>query len=456
MRLELFGLIDETIKQLNLLNPSFQYVETKVKDCFHQLIEQTGLEIIAIDSRIKSEASLKEKIIRNKYYLNCESAQDVLAALPDLVGITIECRFISEENQIYRALLPFFVIDREEFNPCLLDPHLFLSCKTMQPQQQRNGFTLYRIDGYYLFNGNRVNFELQIKSLVHRFWSDIEHQVVYKNTQFLYNNSFMKQVLSSVHDSLEVVDHQLQIISRQMMAESQDNRDFGMSEKGFKMFLAKSINDLYTMKMVDSLGFTTDFKKCSAILSQYIYIHDFVRSEHPSMRMLEYFEHFNLLKVCDLDFTEPIYLEQDYQNPDPFSDLLGKYWQSILNIDYEWHVFFVMLFIIEPGNNIQDFTQFITVIKGMLVNRIWYEGKFNFLDLILAQQLRDALILEIAQAMVKVGRIEIVHEDKLLSILELFRQFVDELEQKIMEDPVLLSHKEDFLKSLNQKIVALF
>lgn len=454
MRLELFGLIDSTIHQLKLEYPSFQYVENQVKECFRKIMADADIEFINIESRIKKEASLKEKIIRNKYYLDCNTADEVLLLLPDLVGVTIQCRFISEENRIYHALLPYFE-DMSENSCCKIDKNLHLCLKVPQPQQQRNGFTLYRIDGWYLFNGKRINFELQIKSLVHRFWSDIEHQVVYKNTQFLYNDSFMKQVLSSVHDSLEIVDHQLEIISRQMILDSQENRDFGMSEKAFKMFLARSINDLYSMKMIDSLGFTTDFKKCSAILSQYIYINDFMQSENPSMRMIEYVEHFNLLKMLDFDFSEPIYMDE-YRNDDPFSDWIGKYWQSIVNIDYEWHVFFVMLFIIEPGNNIQDFTRFIRVIKGMIVNRRWYNERFRMLHEIEAQKLRDLLLTEVAKAMVQVGKIEIVHEDKLHSILKLFADFVVNFENELLEDRSCLNCLDEVLKDLNNRIVALF
>lgn len=456
MRLELFSLIDATIDLLNLQNPSYQYVEKKVKEVFHALMNKTELEYIDIDSRIKQEASLKEKIIRNKYYLDCHSPEEVLLALPDLVGLTIECRFISEENLIYRTILDYFVECENSFSQCILDENLYLDCYAPQPQRQRNGFIIYRMDGYYLFNGTRINFELQIKSLVHRFWSDIEHQVVYKNTSFLYNDSFIKEVLSSIHDSLEVVDHQLEIISTQIKAGQNDTADFGVSERSFKLFLSKAINDLYNLKMTNSLGFTTDFKKCSAILSQYIYIHDFMRSEEPGVRMIEYLEHFNLLKILDMDFSMPIYLEQDFQNPDPFCDILGKYWQNIINIDYEWHVFFYMLFILEPGNNIQDFTCFISVIKGLLVNRIWYEERFRMLKVIEAQQLKDALLKEIANAMVKVGKVEIVHEDRLLSIMELFKSFVKELEEKIEEDPNVLNNIDPILKQLNNSIVALF
>ncbi len=38
------------------------------------------------------------------------------------------------------------------------------------------------------------------------------------------------------------------------------------------------------------------------------------------------------------------------------SSAVGKYLISVLNSDYDWYVFFRMLFAIEPGNNIHDFT----------------------------------------------------------------------------------------------------
>ena len=456
MLLAMFDLIDKTIEQLEMKNPSFQYVENMVKTCLHELLQQSNVEYIAIDSRIKSAASLKEKIIRNKYYLNCQKAEDVLLLLPDLIGITIACQFISEENQIYQVILPFFTLGDDEFGRCHFDENLYLNCGAVQPQKQRNGFTLYRIDGYYLFNDKRINFELQIKSLVHRFWSDIEHQVVYKNTSYIYNDSFMKQVLSSVHDSLEVVDHQLQIGSNQIRRESLDNRDFGMSEKGFKMFLAKSISDLYTQKMINSVGFTTDFKKCSAILSQFIYIHDFIRNENPTLKMLEYFEHFNLLKECDLDFTRPISFDKDYEHEDAFCNILGKYWQSIINSDYEWHVFFIMMFAIEPNSSMQDFTQFIVVIKSMLIHRIWFDQCFSCLEVEKAEQLRESLSAQLAHSLVQIGRIEMIYEENLFLVLEAFTCFVEELENCILENSQVMMELDEILISLNAKILALF
>ena len=66
MRLELFDLIDDTVRLLDLNNPAYQYVEGSIKSCFEHLLEDTMDVVVGFSSRIKSSGSLKEKIIRNK------------------------------------------------------------------------------------------------------------------------------------------------------------------------------------------------------------------------------------------------------------------------------------------------------------------------------------------------------------------------------------------------------
>ncbi|MBE6108211.1 MAG: RelA/spoT family protein [Erysipelotrichaceae bacterium] len=456
MRLQLFELVDQSTEMLRMKQPTFQYVEKKVVEVFRRILSDKDVDSIAFTSRIKSAKSLKEKMIRNKYYLECHTPEDVFLMLPDLIGVTVECRFISDENKIYQQLLGHFKPYVQGYAQCIEDDQLFLNLNMPQPQTQRNGFTLYRIDGYYLFGDERVNFEFQIKALVHRFWSEIEHQVVYKNPHIIFNDRFMKSVLSSIHDNLEVVDHQLQIVYEQMLVQSAENSDFGMSEQGFKSFLAKSINDLYSIKMVESLGFTTDFKKCSAILSQYIYIKDFLNSENPHYRMIEYFEHFNLLKISNLDFTQPIYLEKQFYHSDPFCDELGRYWQSILNEDYEWHVFFVMLFAVEPGNNLEDFHLFLEILRNLVVENRWYETVFSECSALVGQMAKDALVHCIAKCMIKSGKIDFIYEEKLIRVMEVFRKHVDALSSFCSDDEQLEKLLPDSLKHLERKLDAIF
>ena len=456
MRLELFDLVDKSTRMLEMKQPAFLYVEKKVVDVFKTILSNKDVDSIAFTSRIKSAKSLKEKMIRNKYYLECETPEDVLHLLPDLIGVTVECRFISDENRIYNQLLNHFVPNYKGYAQCIDDENLYLNLNMPQPQTQRNGFTLYRIDGFYMLEKERVNFEFQIKALVHRFWSEIEHQVVYKNPHIIFNDRFMKSVLSSIHDNLEVVDHQLQIVYEQMLMQSAENTDFGMSEQGFKSFLAKSINDLYSIKMVESLGFTTDFKKCSAILSQYIYIKDFLNSENPHFRMIEYFEHFNLMKISELDFTQPIYLEKSFVHKDPFCEELGRYWQSVLNTDYEWHVFFVMLFAVEPGNNLEDFHVFLEILRSLVFEKRWYDSVFSDCSALVGQMAKDALVQCVARCMIASGKIDMIYEENLIQIAEIFRTHVNALSSFCSDDQQLEKLLPDSLKHLERKLSAIF
>jgi ppGpp synthetase/RelA/SpoT-type nucleotidyltranferase len=83
-----------------------------------------------------------------------------------------------------------------------------------------------------MFNSERINFELQIKSLVHRFWSEIEHEVVYKNPDFVVYDKFMKNMLGAVRDNLDVVDRQLEIMYNEISNESR-HAAIGMNQESF-------------------------------------------------------------------------------------------------------------------------------------------------------------------------------------------------------------------------------
>ena len=84
--------------------------------------------------------------------------------------------------------------------------------------------------------------------------------------------------------------------------------------------------------------------------------------ENAKVKMVDYLEHLNLLFESDLDFKAPIFLEDEFVPKDKFSEILGNYWISRMNIDFEWHVFFVMLFAIEPDSATNDFVNFISII----------------------------------------------------------------------------------------------
>ena len=448
MQLALFEFINKTIEEFELNHATYEYVENNLKRILNEALTKNDESVLKISSRIKNKDSLKEKLIRNKFYLDYKTSTEALANLHDLIGLSIECRFISDEARIYNKLFKIFKHYHGNYYRCLANENVFLNLRMPQPQLQRNGFTIYRLDGYYTFNDKHINFELQIKSLVHGFWSEVEHQVVYKNTNFVAYDGFMKNLLGTIRDCLDVVDRQLEIVYKQILDNNHSNEDIGMDEHNFKIFVAKTINDLLMIKLNEEIGFNIDFKKCSSILSQYIYINDFINSENPQVKMVDYFEHLNFLRISDLTFTQTLKLERPYQNEDPFCNTLGRYFESIMNIDYEWHVFFVMLFAIQASDNIQDFTQFINVIKNLIIQPTWFKNKFSkYEDKTKAQ---NFLLEQLAICMVNNGKINIIHEDNLYKIMIMFKEFVETLEKEYSSLEQFEKDK-DFIKEILQR-----
>lgn len=455
MKLELFDFIEDTLAYFEKKNPSYEYAEGRILDTYKKLYPIEKNDVIHLHTRIKGKDSLKEKLIRNHFYLDYETPKEAIDNLHDLIGITVECRFIRNETEMYQSLFSHFTKQVEEYAVCNEDPNLFLNLSQPQPQLQRNGFTIYRLDGYYLFNDERINYELQIKSLVHHFWSNIEHEVVYKNPDFVMYDTFNKEMLGAIRDNLDVVDRQLEIMYNEISNQSKQAQ-IGMDEKGFKTFAARSINELVNRKMKDSVGFATDFKKCSAILAQYIYIRDFVNGEHNQVTMIEYLELLNYLNDSEIDFKQKIQLNKPYQSDDPFCNILGQYFMKEFNHDFLWHVFFYMLFEIRPGDNDEDFKDFVEIIRILIIQPGWYSDTFMKMSIQEGDEIRDLLEETLAQALVDSNTIEIVHEDMLYECMLRFRHKVNEIDMKFDSYEEVMNEKDFIVSTLYHDIYTIF
>ncbi len=96
MRLQVFDLIDETLLLLEQNNTFYHEAEQDIRNIIQTLFQDDREYLLDLNSRVKSKESLREKIIRNRFYKECNQAQDILDQLSDLIGVTIECRFIVE------------------------------------------------------------------------------------------------------------------------------------------------------------------------------------------------------------------------------------------------------------------------------------------------------------------------------------------------------------------------
>lgn len=456
MKLELFNKIDETLNLLKIRKEDYQQIRKEIKYILLDVLNRKNEMIMDISSRVKTADSLREKIIRNRLYLKHETSQEILDNLSDLIGLKIECRFIEEEKEVFKILKNYFNIKNDDCYYCSDKyPFLKLELDSEQPQLQRNGFTIYRVDGYYQRDQEKIRFELQIKSMVNSFWGDIEHKLVYKNTNYYVYDKFMKELLSSINSNLTIIDNQLRIIYNEM--ENSDRHQMGLvSEENFEKMLAKAINDLFTEKLKMSIGFTINVKNTSDILGHYIFLKNIKDDLGNPEKSNSLFTIFKKLNSVDIDFSEVITMETEFTSKDEFKQIMGNYLFSQLNVDYEWYVFFQMLFALEDGNNIEDFSLFMEIMKDYIVDDYWFKTSFMKLDMNDAIKVQNACLVFLANALCEVGTIKIIYNDKLIEIRKAFTIFIEELEKRVISFHDFEHYQDAYYERLNTEISNIF
>lgn len=455
MRLKLFDIIDETLSLMDEHQDTYVEVQSKINKTLDTLFKHQEM-VVGMRSRIKSKESFREKIIRNRLYVEFGSAKEILANLHDLIGFCIECRFIDDEYRVLTQLRNHFSIRNEEdgYYSCKENPSLFFDCDSYQPKIQKNGFAIYRIDGYYMENGIKVNVELQIKALVHSFWGDIEHKLVYKNTNYYVYDDFMKDLLASIKGYLTITDRQLNVIYEQMQVNAAN--DGIITEGGFEQQISKAINDLFAVKMSESVGFNLNIKNTSAILGHYIFIKDIHHDGGNNDRIASLFRTFKKLNTIQIDFENTIEMEEGFCSHNVFVQILGNYLLSIINQDYDWFVFFKMLFAIEPGNNMEDFILFLKVIENYMVDHYWLNTSFIKLSMEDACLLHDECYRILATSLCEMNSIKIIHEHKMVKIHDAFRTFVQELEKRVMSYRDFMDYRDAYYQDWLEQMKKIF
>ncbi|MBR2794944.1 MAG: hypothetical protein IKE16_09895 [Solobacterium sp.] len=452
MRLDLFDFIDRCMEEYDLRKASFEYAEKVIYEHFKGLVKEDNADIVAVFSRVKSRESLREKLLRNKFYLNYETPHQALGALSDLIGVTLECRFIRSESELYKKIRTYFTdINEEGYALSLSNDDIVLNLGTPQPQMQRNGFAIYRVDGRYRFSNGYIGFELQIKSLVHRFWSEIEHEVVYKNQEIIRNDRFMTRMLGTIRDSLDVVDHQLETVYNEMLLESREAQ-IGFDERSFKTMATSSLNELFIRKMNESVGFSTSFKHDSEILSQYIYITEFIYGGNPEVKMVEFLEGLSILSHSKIDFSSKLVATSEIVTDEPFVKTLGQYFLDVMNVDFEWHTFFTVLCALQTGNVSEDIEKFATVIRSLIIQPKWYSERFSSWSEEEAAEARAFLAKSLAQGMISSNTIHMIHEDYILKLINYFWNIVDTAENSCLDYESFCARKEELSSRMEHEI----
>ncbi|WP_025640618.1 GTP pyrophosphokinase [Schnuerera ultunensis] len=363
MRLEIFDFIDDTIVLVDgmrdLLEEGNRELEYFFKEKFLDLDN-----ILNISSRVKSSMSLKEKIFRNNFYLKYDSPGELIENLSDLIGVRIECRFIEDEEEVYGKL--FEIFNKPEGNGYYYNegkPNILLKLDEKQPQLQKNGFGIYKIDGKYIKDNRVLKFELQIKSLVNVFWGEVEHKVLYKNYKYLLTEELFKDVMYSLRENLSMVDRQLMILFNHLKDMDESNID--KRREQLESILSKLIYEIYSEKTKKEFGFVVDYRKsCDVIVSYVLRKNGSKEPQSYDEVFLKVLERLYRIKENEIYLDRHIEFEREIEYEDDFCEKIGEAILEIINKDFKWNLFFKIIFQLETGNNAEEFEGFLVFLRN--------------------------------------------------------------------------------------------
>ena len=458
MELKLFGFIEDVLERLEEMRPMLEEVGSEIEGFFENLLLTTNKGYLNINTRVKSQKSLKEKIIRNQYYQKYDTKEVLFENVPDIIGIRLECRFIQDETDLYKFIKRSFGEKSETYEGFFYsntNEKLLLSLAGKQPQEQKNGMKIYRIDGKYVDDGQVVNFELQIKSLVNIFWGEIEHKVIYKNYNYVIADKFYKDIMKSIKNSLTTIDQQLLLISNQF--DQTDEKTYERQEKQLESILSKLIYDIFAKHMKETLGVLVDFKSSCEAIVRYVFRDALESSMNDyGQHLINGFQKVRGIEEQLIDFTQKIFFEGSIRYEDQHTKLIGEHIKERINEEFQWNLFFRILFAIEPENNRGDFETFMHYYTRKIYDRLAINKlSMNFTNEE-TKAIIETLLAQFSNCFIKINSVELLYDNEVDQVIKHMNSVVDALYKNVWTYEQWEKEKDIYSDLLEMKLLMMF
>ena len=449
MELKIFKHIDEIVQYYETIKHGFQNTALELKAWIDKIVCDNSLYTLSVNYRIKEPASVREKMIKNSYYRIFSSKEESLSNMQDIIGLRIECKFVDDEKYVYDLIASLFNKTDDHiyyFNEA--NPSLRLKLSEKQPQKQKNGFDIYKIDGRYEKNDIKLNFELQIKCLVNIFWGEIEHKIVYKNNAYVVLDELVLDSMVSIKENLNLIDGQLHQLYRRYKRD--DNSHISHRIRNIDGIMSKMIHDTIANKMTNSLGFVTDFKKsCDSILQYILIVNNATEMSDYGRVMMDIFYITNNLSGEEILFDRHIKIDRELLACDDafFMTVLNTI-LKLINLDFQWHLFFLILFKIDGGKPEDDLNNFIRYYKSRYKANTSFDLISSKLDHSQAKQIKKELVEEIAYIFKRHSSVELLWKTGMASLNSALSRTIEEI--VLAEDFNWERDKKKYFTMLNE------
>lgn len=367
------GFTQKAIDELENQRKVLDGLGENIKKFFEKLLSDNKVSFCSVNARTKSAKSLREKIYRKNYFSKYNSGEELIADLSDGIGVRILCLLSEDEEKIFELILTNFFSEKSFYGKSFAfeKENIIGLCKSKQPELQKNGLPIYRIDGVILYKGEQyIRFELQIKSLIHYLWGEIEHSLFYKKYDYIISNDYYAQLMKSINSELENVDGQICSLKAHM-----EQKDVNQA-KNAREIAAYVLSRQFQGALTEEIGCNIDLREVFDVIVDLYFL--FVTSPEDSLKKLNEFvqetsKHDNVKKYYS--YIESGVLDNDLIMP-KYKDVAISIAQSILSGDIFWKSLVTVFSSIKKVDNFSEIINEISkkLKKLVLACSVEYDG----------------------------------------------------------------------------------
>ena len=180
----------------NLYSSAAREIATKLENLnseFNSTHERNPIHLI--QTRVKTPASILEKLKKRGFELSVDSARNNLT---DIAGVRVICSYINDIYMISEFLLSQFDIQLVRTTDYIKNP---------KPNGYRSLHHIVKVPVYLSDRMELVNVEIQIRTIAMDFWASVEHKLSYKYGQQL--PSHLQDELDDASRIAAELDHRM-------------------------------------------------------------------------------------------------------------------------------------------------------------------------------------------------------------------------------------------------------
>ena len=116
------------------------------------------------------------------------------------------------------------------------------------------------------------------------FWSEIEHQIIYKNSNYIIEDQFLRDIMNSIKNNLTMIDNQLLTVLKHF--ESKKVKSNTPNKRQLQEIISKLIYDMFSHKMKESIDMTINFKDSCETIVEYVFFKNNISNESDYTNVL--------------------------------------------------------------------------------------------------------------------------------------------------------------------------